>query len=127
LITQQGLADLQALIDPVNGVVGSLKEIDAVGHRLVHAGEHYSDAVVVTDHVIDVMRECISLAPLHNPANLKGIEAVSANMPETPQCGLFDTAYHQTMPAQAYLYPLPLECTRPVDSSYGFHGTTTNT
>ena len=122
---EQGLElILQALIDPVNGVVGSLKEIDAVGHRLVHAGEHYSDAVVVTDHVIDVMRECISLAPLHNPANLKGIEAVSANMPETPQCGLFDTAYHQTMPAQAYLYPLPLEFynTHKI-RRYGFHGT----
>jgi len=122
---EQGLQlILEALVDPVNGVVGSLKEIDAVGHRLVHAGEHYSDAVVVTDHVIDVMRECISLAPLHNPANLKGIEAVKAAIPDTPQCGLFDTAFHQTMPAQAYLYPLPLEFYNVHKiRRYGFHGT----
>ena len=115
---------LEALIDASHGVLKSLDEIDAVGHRLVHAGEHYSDAVKVTEHVIDVMRECISLAPLHNPANLKGIEAVMAAMPECPQCGVFDTAYHQSMPPEAYLYPLPLEFyTTHKIRRYGFHGT----
>jgi len=122
---EQGLQlIIDSLLDPAYGVIGSVREIDGVGHRLVHAGEHYSDAVVVTDHVIDVMRECISLAPLHNPANLKGIEAVSANMPNCPQCGLFDTAYHQTMPPMAYLYPLPLDFyTTHKIRRYGFHGT----
>jgi acetate kinase len=122
---EQGLQlIIDSLLDPAYGVIGSVREIDAVGHRLVHAGEHYSDAVIVTDHVIDVMRECISLAPLHNPANLKGIEAVKKNMPDVPQCGLFDTAFHQTMPAQAYMYPLPLEFyhTHKI-RRYGFHGT----
>lgn len=122
---EQGLQlILDALIDENNGVLGSLTEIDAVGHRLVHAGEHYSDAVKVTDHVVEVMNECISLAPLHNPANLKGIEAVKASMPNCPQCGVFDTAYHQTMPAHAFLYPLPLEFyhTHKI-RRYGFHGT----
>ncbi|MDD2209794.1 MAG: acetate kinase, partial [Candidatus Cloacimonetes bacterium] len=96
----------------------------AVGHRLVHAGEYYSDAVVVTDHVVDVMQECISLAPLHNPANLKGIEAVKIAMPNCPQCGVFDTAFHQTMPAEAYLYPLPLDFYHVHKiRRYGFHGT----
>jgi acetate kinase len=122
---EQGLQlILDALIDENNGVLRSLTEIDAVGHRLVHAGEHYSDAVRVTDHVVEVMRECISLAPLHNPANLKGIEAVKASMPNCPQCGVFDTAYHQSMPAHAFLYPLPLEFyhTHKI-RRYGFHGT----
>ncbi len=122
---EQGLQlILDALIDPDKGVLGSLSEIDAVGHRLVHAGEHYSDAVMVTDHVVDVMTECISLAPLHNPANLKGVEAVKASMPDCPQCGVFDNAFHQTMPPHAYLYPLPLEYyhTHKI-RRYGFHGT----
>ncbi|MDZ4182459.1 MAG: acetate kinase [Candidatus Cloacimonadaceae bacterium] len=115
---------IDSLQDKVQGVIGNVSEIDAVGHRLVHAGEHYSDAVIVTDHVIDVMRECISLAPLHNPANLKGIAAVKKDMPDVPQCGLFDTAFHQSMPAHAYLYPLPLEFyhTHKI-RRYGFHGT----
>jgi len=96
---EQGLAlILEALVDPTNGCLTNLGEIDAVGHRLVHAGEHYSDAVIITDHVVDVMRECITLAPLHNPANLKGIEAVKHAMPDCPQCGVFDTAFHQSMP-----------------------------
>jgi acetate kinase len=122
---EQGLQlILDALVDPEKGVLGSLTEIDAVGHRLVHAGEHYSDAVMVTDHVVDVMTECISLAPLHNPANLKGVAAVKAAMPDCPQCGVFDNAFHQTMPAHAYLYPLPLEFyhTHKI-RRYGFHGT----
>lgn len=122
---EQGLQlILEALVDNNTGVLAALTEIDAVGHRLVHAGEHYSDAVKVTDHVIQVMSECISLAPLHNPANLKGIEAVKANMPDCPQCGVFDTAYHQTMPPEAYLYPLPLDFyTTHKIRRYGFHGT----
>ncbi len=122
---EQGLQlIIDSLLDPNHGVIKSIDEIDAVGHRLVHAGEHYSDAVIVTDHVIDVMTECISLAPLHNPANLKGIEAVKINMPNVPQCGLFDTAYHQTMPPHAYLYPLPLDLyTVNKIRRYGFHGT----
>lgn len=122
---EQGLQlIIDSLLDPNHGVIKSISEIDAVGHRLVHAGEHYSDSVIVTDHVIKVMTECISLAPLHNPANLKGIEAVKANMPDVPQCGSFDTAFHQTMPPHAYLYPLPLEMyqTHKI-RRYGFHGT----
>ncbi|MCK9310407.1 MAG: acetate kinase [Candidatus Cloacimonetes bacterium] len=122
---EQGLQlILDALVDSEKGVLGSLTEIDAVGHRLVHAGEHYSDAVVVTEHVVEVMRECIALAPLHNPANLKGVEAVTASMPNCPQCGVFDNAFHQTMPPHAYLYPLPLEFyhTHKI-RRYGFHGT----
>ncbi|NLO10952.1 MAG: acetate kinase [Candidatus Cloacimonetes bacterium] len=115
---------LDALVDENNGVIRSLNEIDAVGHRLVHAGEHFSDAVVVTEEVVDVMKRCISLAPLHNPANLKGVEAVTKSMPQVPQCGVFDTAFHQTMPPQAFLYPLPLEFynTHKI-RRYGFHGT----
>ncbi|MDZ4121581.1 MAG: acetate kinase, partial [Candidatus Cloacimonadaceae bacterium] len=93
---EQGLQlIIDSLTDSNHGVISDLAEIDAVGHRLVHAGEHYSDAVVITDHVIDVMTECVALAPLHNPANLEGIAAVKANMPNVPQCGLFDTAFHQ--------------------------------
>ncbi|MDY0381353.1 MAG: acetate/propionate family kinase, partial [Candidatus Cloacimonadaceae bacterium] len=85
---------------------------------------YYSDAVVVTDHVVEVMQDCVSLAPLHNPANLKGIEAVKAAMPDCPQCGVFDTAYHQSMPPQAYLYPLPLDFyLEHKIRRYGFHGT----
>ncbi|PKN78884.1 MAG: acetate kinase [Candidatus Cloacimonetes bacterium HGW-Cloacimonetes-1] len=122
---EQGLQlIIDSLIDPTHGVINSLSEIDGVGHRLVHAGEHYSDAVKITDHVIDVMRECISLAPLHNPANLKGIDAVKFNMPDVPQCGVFDTAFHQTMPPEAFLYPLPLDMYQVHKiRRYGFHGT----
>lgn len=122
---EQGLQlILEALVDASYGVLENLNEIEAVGHRLVHAGEYYSDAVVVTDHVVDVMQECISLAPLHNPANLKGIEAVKIAMPNCPQCGVFDTAFHQTMPAEAYLYPLPLDFYHVHKiRRYGFHGT----
>lgn len=122
---EQGLQlIIDSLQDQNHGVIKNIREIDAVGHRLVHAGEHYSDAVVISDHVIDVVTECISLAPLHNPANLKGVEAVKANMPDMPQCGVFDTAFHQTMPAHAYMYPLPLDLynTNKI-RRYGFHGT----
>ena len=115
---------IDSLLDPKNGMICNIDSIDAVGHRLVHAGEHYSDAVRVTDHLVEVMRECVPLAPLHNPANLKGIEAVHLNMPKVPQCGVFDTAFHQTMPPEAYLYPLPMEYYREHKiRRYGFHGT----
>ncbi len=122
---EQGLQlIIDSLLDSTNGVIEDKSEIDAVGHRLVHAGENYSDAVVVTDHVVEVMRECVSLAPLHNPANLKGIAAVKANMPDVPQCGVFDTAFHQTMPQHAFLYPLPMDFYKVHKiRRYGFHGT----
>ncbi|MCK4312055.1 MAG: acetate kinase [Candidatus Cloacimonetes bacterium] len=112
------------LLDKNHGVVKNIKEIDAVGHRLVHAGEHYSGSVSIDDDVIRVMEECASLAPLHNPANLKGIFAMKSFLPDTPQCGVFDTAFHQTMPSKAYLYALPLEFyTKHKIRRYGFHGT----
>ncbi|TFH40725.1 MAG: acetate kinase [ANME-2 cluster archaeon] len=122
---EQGLAlILASLIDKSNGVISFFGEIDAVGHRLVHAGEYYSGAVKIDDHVVEVMTECISLAPLHNPANLEGIEAVKKELPFVPQCGVFDTAFHQTMEPYAYLYPLPLEMyTKYKIRRYGFHGT----
>lgn len=122
---EQGLElILNSLVDKSYGVIESFSEIDAVGHRLVHAGEHYSDTVKIDDHVVEIMRECISLAPLHNPANLKGVDAVKKELPNVPQCGVFDTAFHQTMPTYAYLYPLPLEMyTTHKIRRYGFHGT----
>ncbi len=107
-----------------NGVIKKIEEIDAVGHRLVHAGEHYSGAVKIDEDVISVMKECISLAPLHNPANIKGIEAMQKVLPNVPQCGLFDTAFHQTMPSKAYLYAIPYEFYKKHKiRRYGFHGT----
>lgn len=122
---EQGLQlILDSLIDPAHGVISAFSEIDAVGHRLVHAGEHYSGAVKVDDHVVEVMQECVVLAPLHNPANLMGVAAVKHNLPGVPQCGVFDTAFHQTMPPHAYLYPLPLDYyTKHKIRRYGFHGT----
>jgi len=115
---------LESLRDKAHGVIQSFGEIDAVGHRLVHAGEYYADTVKVDDHVIEVMKDCISLAPLHNPANLEGIEAVRKELPTVPQCGVFDTAFHQTMEPHVYLYPLPLEMyTKYKIRRYGFHGT----
>ena len=115
---------LENLMDKSQGVIADVKEITAVGHRLVHAGEHYSGAVLVNDDVLKRMQECCALAPLHNPANIMGVEAVKSAMPDTPQCGVFDTAFHQTMPAKAYLYPLPLDFyTTHKIRRYGFHGT----
>ena len=112
------------LTDKDHGIIKDISEIDAIGHRLVHAGEHYSGSVKITDDVIKVMEECSSLAPLHNPANLKGIYAMQHLLPDTPQCGVFDTAFHQTMPARAYLYALPLIFyTKYKIRRYGFHGT----
>ena len=110
--------------DKNHGVVKSLDEIEAVGHRLVHGGEFYAGSVKIDEDVIRVMEECSSLAPLHNPANLKGIDAMTAIMPNVPQCGVFDTAFHQTMPAKAFLYALPLEMYKEQKiRRYGFHGT----
>ncbi|MFO7896532.1 MAG: acetate kinase [Candidatus Cloacimonadales bacterium] len=115
---------IEHLTDEYHGVVKSLAEIAAVGHRLVHGGEFYANSVRINSNVIKVMEECSSLAPLHNPANLKGIEALTNILPQVPQCGVFDTAFHQTMPAKAYLYALPLELYKENKiRRYGFHGT----
>lgn len=115
---------LNALTDPEHGVAKSMDEIGAVGHRVVHAGEKYAGSVLITDDVIKALEECIDLAPLHNPANLQGIAACKALMPNTPMVGVFDTAFHQTMPAESYLYALPYEYyTKYGVRRYGFHGT----
>lgn len=106
------------------GAVKSLKEIDAVGHRVVHGGEEFNTSVQINDEVIQKMIECIDLAPLHNPPNLKGIYAVKELMPDVPQVGVFDTAFHQTMPAHAYMYGLPYSLyEKYAIRRYGFHGT----
>lgn len=112
------------LTDPGIGVIKSLKEIDAVGHRMVHGGEKFNKSVVLTDEVIKEFEACSDLAPLHNPANLKGVRAVSELMPGLPQVGVFDTAFHQTMPAKAYMYAIPYELYSKYGvRRYGFHGT----
>ena len=115
---------IEALTDPVDGVVKSLEEIDAVGHRVVHGGERFSEASVITDDVIKAIEECNDLAPLHNPANLIGIAACKALMPNVPMVAVFDTAFHQTMPVKAYLYGIPYEYYEKYRvRRYGFHGT----
>ena len=112
------------LTDPEIGVIKDLKEIDAVGHRMVHGGEKFNKSVVLTDEVLKVFEECSDLAPLHNPANLKGVQAVGELMPGLPQVGVFDTAFHQTMPEKAYLYAIPYELYKDYGvRRYGFHGT----
>ena len=112
------------LTDPEIGVIKTLDEIDAVGHRMVHGGEKFAESVVITPEVIEAFKECSELAPLHNPANLKGVDAVSELMPGLPQVGVFDTAFHQTMPARAYLYAIPYELYEKYGiRRYGFHGT----
>lgn len=112
------------LTDPEIGVIKDLKEIDAVGHRMVHGGEKFNKSVVLTDEVLKVFEECSDLAPLHNPANLNGVNAVSELMPGLPQVGVFDTAFHQTMPAKAYMYAIPYELyDKYAIRRYGFHGT----
>lgn len=106
------------------GCIKSLDEIDAVGHRVVHGGEEFNSSVLITDEVIKKMEECIELAPLHNPPNLAGIYAVKELMGEIPQVGVFDTAFHQTMPAEAYMYGLPYSLYQKYGiRRYGFHGT----
>ena len=92
---------LDALVDKVHGVITDIKEIKAVGHRVLHAGQNYSDSIIVNEDVKRVVRECFDLGPLHNPANLIGVEACEAAMPGTPQVAVFDTAFHQTMPEKA--------------------------
>ena len=117
-------AVLNALVDPANGVIGSMKEIDAVGHRVVHGGEKFAKSVLITDEVMAAIEECNPLAPLHNPANIIGIKACQALMPGTPMVAVFDTAFHQTMPPVAYTYALPYEYyTQDKVRRYGFHGT----
>ena len=115
---------LDALVNPKTGAVKSLAQIDAVGHRVVHGGEKFSDSVVITEEVIAQVEECNDLAPLHNPANIIGIRACQALMPNVPMVGVFDTAFHQTMPEKAYLYGLPYEYYEKYKvRRYGFHGT----
>ena len=106
------------------GAVSSIEEIDAVGHRMVHGGEKFSASTLLTDEVLEVFEACNDLAPLHNPANLKGVNAVKEVAPEMPQVGVFDTAFHQTMPDYAYMYALPYELYEKYGvRRYGFHGT----
>ena len=115
---------INALTDEKTGVVKSLEEINAVGHRIVHGGEKFAKSVVITDEVMAAVEECNDLAPLHNPANLIGINACKQLMPGTPMVGVFDTAFHQTMPEEAYMYGLPYEYYDKYKvRRYGFHGT----
>ena len=115
---------LEAIQDSEHGVVESMDEIGAVGHRVVHAGEKYASSVLITDDVINALEECIDLAPLHNPPNLLGIAACQELMPGTPMVGVFDTAFHQTMPPESYIYALPYEYYEKYKvRRYGFHGT----
>ena len=115
---------IEALTDKEHGVISSLDEIGAVGHRVVHGGEKFNKAVIITDEVMKDIEELSSLAPLHNPANLIGIRSCQTNMPSTPQVAVFDTAFHQTMPKKAYLYGLPYEYYEKYKvRRYGFHGT----
>ncbi len=115
---------LEGVLDPTYGGVKDMKEIDAVGHRVVHGGEKFASSVIITEEVEEAMRKCSELAPLHNPANLMGIDAIKAVLPGVPNVGVFDTAFHQTMPASSYLYGLPHRLyTEYGVRRYGFHGT----
>ncbi|MBO4266133.1 MAG: acetate kinase [Lachnospiraceae bacterium] len=115
---------LEALTDPANGVIKSLSEIDAVGHRIVHGGEKFAKSVIIDDEVLAAIKECNDLAPLHNPANLIGVDSCRELMPNVPMVAVFDTAFHQTMPPKAYLYGIPYEYYRKYKvRRYGFHGT----
>ena len=115
---------LEALVDPVHGVIKSMDEISAVGHRVVHGGEKYSDSVLINDEVLQSIKDCIVLAPLHNPPNIIGIEACKELMPNTPMVAVFDTAFHQTMPKHSYICPLPYDLYEKYGiRKYGFHGT----
>ena len=114
----------EVLTDKELGAITSLTELDAVGHRMVHGGEKFNKSVRLTPDVLEAFTACNDLAPLHNPANLKGVNAVSALLPEIPQVGVFDTAFHQTMPDYAYMYALPYELYEKYGiRRYGFHGT----
>ena len=115
---------LDTLTSPEFGAIKSLNEINAVGHRMVHGGEKFSESVLLTQEVLDAFTACNDLAPLHNPANLKGVNAIFAILPNVPQIGVFDTAFHQTMPDYAYLYAIPYELYKKYGvRRYGFHGT----
>ena len=115
---------LDALVNEKTGVIKSLEEVGAVGHRIVHGGEKFAASTIITDEVIEGIKECSDLAPLHNPANLIGIEACKALMPNVPMVAVFDTAFHQTMPQKAFMYGLPYDCyTDYKVRKYGFHGT----
>ncbi|MDE6421172.1 MAG: acetate kinase, partial [Lachnospiraceae bacterium] len=115
---------IEALTDKEHGVIASLDEIGAVGHRIVHGGEKFAGSVIVTDEVVQAIEECADLAPLHNPANLIGIRSCEKIMPDVLQAAVFDTAFHQTMPKKAYLYGLPYEYYEKYKvRRYGFHGT----
>ena len=132
LVRQENMKDhsdainmvIEALTGPEHSVISDMAEIDAVGHRVVHGGEVFSGSVLIDDAVMGALRDCIPLAPLHNPANIIGIEACQKAMPGTPQVGVFDTAFHQQMPKKAFLYALPYEYyTKHKVRRYGFHGT----
>ncbi|KUJ90727.1 MAG: acetate kinase [Thermoanaerobacter thermocopriae] len=115
---------LDALVDKEIGILKDMKEIDAVGHRVVHGGEFFTDSVLIDDEVIKKLEACIDLAPLHNPANIEGIKACRQIMPGVPMVAVFDTAFHQTMPDYAYIYPIPYEYYEKYRiRRYGFHGT----
>ena len=117
-------AILNLLTDPAEGCIKSYDEIEAVGHRVVHGGEKFNSSVLITDEVKDKIKECYDIAPLHNPANMTGIDAITELMPNVPQVGVFDTAFHQTMPAKAFMYPLPYKYyEKDGVRRYGFHGT----
>ncbi len=131
-ITNLGLTDhngaisaiLKNLTDENVGCIKSFEEIDAVGHRVVHGGEKFNKSVLINDDVIAKIKECYGIAPLHNPANMTGIEAITKLMPNVPQVGVFDTAFHQTMPAKSYMYALPYKYySEDGIRRYGFHGT----
>lgn len=132
IITHQDIPDhkvgiklmMDALLHPDYGVIKDISEIVAVGHRVVHAGEKFSGSVLLTDEIMDALKECIELAPLHNPPNILGIEVCNELMPEVPQVGVFDTAFHQTIPECAYLYGIPYKYYKKYKvRRYGFHGT----
>ena len=115
---------LKQLVNPEYKVIDSLDEIEAIGHRLVHGGEKISESVIIDDEVINVLKECTDLAPLHNPASILGIEACQKVMPGKPMVGVFDTAFHQTIPEEKYIYPIPYEYYKKYKvRKYGFHGT----
>ena len=115
---------LKTLVDEKQGVIKSMDEISAVGHRVVHGGEKYSESVIVNDEVLENLEELVKLAPLHNPANIIGIKACQALMPTTPMVVVFDTAFHQTMPQKAFMYPVPYKFYEEDHvRRYGFHGT----
>lgn len=117
-------AILNNLISPEYGCISSFDEINAVGHRVVHGGEKFNASVLINDEVKEMIRECYDIAPLHNPANMTGIDAITALMPSVPQVAVFDTAFHQTMPKKAYMYAIPYELyEKYAIRRYGFHGT----